>query len=148
MKFPRRFVSPVLIFSALFALTASTVFASGATWTQHTEVGQFFWFGLASSADGTKLAAAADENAASEPGYIWTSTDGGATWTPRTAAGLRKWSTITSSADGTRLAAAPNAALPVMSIIFMLQAMAASLGHRGPARERNIGLASRLPPTE
>ncbi len=58
------------------------------------------WFSVASSPDGTKLAAINNG-----PGYIYTSTDSGATWVPRTGPGLRAWSAIVSSADGTLLAA-------------------------------------------
>jgi hypothetical protein len=75
----------------------------GATWTQRTAAGARQWFGLASSADGTKLAAADANNGAG--GYIYTSTDGGMTWATSTAAGAREWSSISSSADGTKLAA-------------------------------------------
>jgi len=57
------------------------------------------WEALASSADGTKLAAA-EYN-----GMIYTSTDGGATWTARGGAN-RYWTAITMSADGSKLAAA------------------------------------------
>jgi hypothetical protein len=55
------------------------------------------WRAVASSADGTKLVACA------ENGLIYTSTDSGATWTARESA--RKWISVASSADGTKLAA-------------------------------------------
>ncbi len=55
------------------------------------------WYGITSSADGTKLAAAALGN------RIYTSTDSGVTWLPR--AHSTSWRGITSSADGTKLAA-------------------------------------------
>jgi hypothetical protein len=57
------------------------------------------WRPIASSADGTKLAAAM------RGGRIYTSTDSGMTWTARESTS-QEWSRITSSADGTRLAAA------------------------------------------
>ena len=58
------------------------------------------WYGITSSADGTKLAAAVIG------GNIWTSNDSGATWTEDTSIGATKnWREITSSADGTKLAA-------------------------------------------
>ncbi|MGA2281254.1 MAG: hypothetical protein ABSG80_13220 [Verrucomicrobiota bacterium] len=58
------------------------------------------WSAVASSADGTKLAAAVNY------GYIYTSTNSGASWTPRAAnVGNMYWSSIASSADGTRLVA-------------------------------------------
>ena len=56
------------------------------------------WTSIASSADGTKLAATEGG------GFIYTSTDSGATWAERTSAGSRNWESITSSADGTKLA--------------------------------------------
>ncbi len=55
------------------------------------------WSGVASSADGTKLAATVSS------GQIYTSTDSGNTWTARDS--VRIWNGITSSADGTKLAA-------------------------------------------
>ena len=72
-------------------------------WTEHEvpgAMGGSGWTDIASSADGTRLAAVA-----SPSGYIWTSTDAGATWTSQTSIGRRSWTSITSSADGTRLAA-------------------------------------------
>jgi len=57
------------------------------------------WASIASSGDGTKLAAVIDN------GTIYTSTDSGATWTERTKGTNRQWRFITSSSDGTRLAA-------------------------------------------
>ena len=58
------------------------------------------WMGVASSADGTKLAAVASG------GNIWTSSDYGANWTSRATTKL--WSGITSSTDGAKLAAVVN----------------------------------------
>ena len=60
---------------------------------------QSSWQSIASSSDGTKLAAVVSG------GFIYTSSDSGATWTERTAAGSRNWSSIASSSDGTKLAA-------------------------------------------
>jgi len=60
-----------------------------------------YWSSIASSADGTKLAAVGEES-----GSIYTSTDSGVTWTEQTGAGERDWRSIASSADGTKLAAA------------------------------------------
>ena len=53
------------------------------------------WRSVASSADGAKLVAAADQ--------IYTSTDSGVTWTPRDVA--RSWWSVASSADGVKLVA-------------------------------------------
>lgn len=55
------------------------------------------WVGVASSADGMKLAAI------TELGRIYISSDAGATWTAQESA--RKWRAVASSADGTRLVA-------------------------------------------
>jgi hypothetical protein len=69
------------------------------TWTPTTETGN--WYGIASSADGSKLAAV---------GYsgIYTSTNSGATWTQQTNAPNLGWYSIASSADGTKLVAGSN----------------------------------------
>jgi len=75
---------------------------SGATWTEQTSAGSHGWQSIASSADGSKLAAVVSNG--TDDGYIYTSTDSGATWTEQTAAGSRRWSSITSSADGSKLA--------------------------------------------
>jgi hypothetical protein len=58
-----------------------------------------WWIGLAMSADGMKLVAAAGGE-----GGIFTSADGGVSW--QQAGGPSGWSSVASSADGTRLAAA------------------------------------------
>jgi hypothetical protein len=80
---PPRFSLSLLIFSALFALTTSTVFASGSfVWTDQTSAGSRSWDSVTSSSDGTKLAATVG------PGDIYTSTDGGVTWTVRLCGGL------------------------------------------------------------
>ena len=71
----------------------------GTTWTARQSVG--YWFGAATSSDGTKLAILGA--ASSYPRSIYTSTDGGESWTAREAP--RNWVGIASSADGTRLVA-------------------------------------------
>lgn len=81
---------------------------SGVTWTQRTEAGQHAWSGLASSADGTRLAASANDRRGypynQSLGYLYTSIDSGATWVQQDAT-ASLWSAITSSSDGTKLAA-------------------------------------------
>ena len=57
-----------------------------------------FWTAVASSADGTKLAATINGN------QIYVSTNSGATWTARGPTG-QSWSSVASSADGTKLVA-------------------------------------------
>ncbi|MBP9901512.1 MAG: hypothetical protein KBH45_08640 [Verrucomicrobia bacterium] len=58
------------------------------------------WRGVASSADGSKLLAAANG------GFIYTSTDYGMNWTARDSS--RNWRAVASSGDGVKLAAAVN----------------------------------------
>ncbi len=70
-----------------------------ATWTERTSAGTRNWWAVASSSNGTKLAAA-DQN-----GYIYTSTDSGVTWTEQTGSGTRFWFSMASSADGSVLVA-------------------------------------------
>jgi hypothetical protein len=83
---------------------------SGANWVQRngsgiTSNGQVIpsgsrnWDKVASSEDGTKLAAILYN------GNVWTSSDSGITWTERPASGARYWSDIASSSDGTKLVA-------------------------------------------
>ncbi len=57
------------------------------------------WYGITSSADGAKLAAAVYN------GYIYTSQDSGATWATSTGSGIHYWKDVTSDASGTKLAA-------------------------------------------
>ena len=62
------------------------------------------WRSVASSADGTKLAAVEDGRGSG--GYIYTSTNCGVTWTRQEVAGNNHtWRSIASSADGSKLAA-------------------------------------------
>ena len=65
-------------------------------WTPHENIRS--WYSVASSADGTKLAAVNGAN-----GLIYTSTDSGINWTPRDS--NRSWQTIASSSDGNKLVA-------------------------------------------
>ncbi|HXJ72735.1 MAG TPA: immunoglobulin domain-containing protein, partial [Candidatus Dormibacteraeota bacterium] len=64
------------------------------------------WLSVASSADGTKLAAVATFGSGGFPGQIFISTNSGATWT-LTDAPTEGWNIVASSADGSRLAALP-----------------------------------------
>ena len=65
----------------------------GVTWTSVASVK--LWKGIASSSDGTKLAACV-----TGPGSIWTSSNSGTTWTEQTAAGSRSWASIASNSTG------------------------------------------------
>jgi hypothetical protein len=83
---------------------------AGVTWTS-TSSPEFTWISFASSADGTKLAAAAgqdDHPYGSEQGdgSIYISIDSGATWSRTTALINRNWASIAISADGAKLVAA------------------------------------------
>jgi hypothetical protein len=82
---------------------------NGVTWATSTAPGLQYWGAVASSADGNKLVAVSNCDAAciTGDGTVWTSSDGGATWTEQTAAGMRDWTSVASSADGTTLAAGP-----------------------------------------
>jgi hypothetical protein len=72
---------------------------SGATWTQTSAPTNVDWCGVASSADGTKLAAVPYLR-----GQIWTSTNSGVAWI-QTSSPVAYWYSIASSSDGTKLAA-------------------------------------------
>jgi len=80
-----------------FVVTAITG-AAGSLWTQ-SSAPIASWYSIASSADGTHLAAVIFS------GGIYTSTNSGLTWTQSSAPSTNLWSSITSSADGMRLAA-------------------------------------------
>ncbi|EWM27397.1 hypothetical protein Naga_101181g1 [Nannochloropsis gaditana] len=64
-------------------------------WTEQIAAGSREWFSIASSSDGTNLAAVVFA------GSIWTSTDAGVTWTERLDDESRFWVSIASSSDGT-----------------------------------------------
>jgi hypothetical protein len=88
---------------ALF-LFSTLALARAAVWTERTSSGESRWFGIASSSDGTKLAAYETILGTSgSAGNIWTSSDSGANWTSR--ASSQYWKGIASSSDGTKLAA-------------------------------------------
>ncbi len=80
---------------------ALVVRTSADAWAERTHAGPQAWNVIASSDDGAKLVAAA-----TDLGYIYTSTDSGATWTARTGPGTKNWYGLASSADGTKLVAA------------------------------------------
>jgi len=86
-------------------LTAN--FALAQTWTQ-TSAPITNWTAIASSADGTKLVAVANNGggswASTNSGGIWVSTNSGGTWTQTSAPGSG-WVRVASSADGSKLAA-------------------------------------------
>src|ERR1017187_206159 len=75
---------------------------SGVTWAQTTAPTNG-WASIASSADGTKLVAVAQN---STGGLIYASTDSGLTWALTGAPTNNSWATVASSADGSKLVAA------------------------------------------
>lgn len=91
----------------------STAFAQGVgctnwnglmtNWVQ-TSAPSYLWNCIASSADGTVLAAGTAETGVANGNFIYVSTDAGLTWT-QTCQGNQVWQSIASSADGTKLAA-------------------------------------------
>ena len=72
-------------------------YARDGSWTWTARESARSWRAIASSSDGTKLAAVV------VGGQIYTSTDSGVTWIARES--TRDWRGITSSSDGTKLAA-------------------------------------------
>ena len=145
------FLVALATLATLFTLAPSIAFASGTTWTQQPASGQKYWDGIASSADGTKLAAVARlDTSGSNPDYIYTSTDGGVTWTQRTDPGQQQWAFITSSADGTKLAA-DSIALFLDAPLEMAPSgpppMGAQRGRSKPSLASATGTASPPPPT-
>lgn len=80
-------------------MSASTagvdIHSAGVTWTEHTNLGNSVWYGMASSADGKILLAGGDTS-----GYLRISTNGGDTWTTRKDLGSGRWRSIDISLDG------------------------------------------------
>ena len=73
--------------------------AAGASWTSSEIIS--YWSAVASSADGRKLVAAANND------QIYTSTDSGVSWTAQNS-GSRSWKAVASSSDGSKLVAVVN----------------------------------------
>ena len=91
------------------ATIGGSIFVStnaGLSWNQTTSPTQF-WSGVACSADGTRMAAAAPAStmAGVLRGGIYTSIDAGASWTEANVP-TNNWYSVASSADGVRLVAA------------------------------------------
>jgi hypothetical protein len=73
---------------------------AGVVWTRASVTATSLWCYVASSADGTKLVAAACG------GYLYTSGDSGATWMQTgTSLGAQNWASVASSSNGTKLVA-------------------------------------------
>jgi hypothetical protein len=70
---------------------------SGMTWNPTSETDSYYWQSVASSSDGTKLAAVVDG------GGIYTSTNSGVTWNIYWQ--FLNWQCVASSSDGTKLVA-------------------------------------------
>ncbi len=69
-------------------------------WTAQYNLGFKYWYTIASSLDGNKLAAGVLGD------YIYTSIDSGLNWTAQINSGIKSWISIASSSDGTKLTAA------------------------------------------
>jgi hypothetical protein len=106
MKIPSYMKSryPVLLVAGLAGLVTVVNLAPAQQWTA-TGAPFYAWNAVASSADGTKVAAVASFDESGLFGPIYTSIDCGATWMPTTAP-ADFWQSIASSADGTKLVAA------------------------------------------
>jgi hypothetical protein len=85
----------------LCAMSIAVGSGHGQTWTPTNLNTNYYWRGVASSADGTKLAAAASQSAGDG---IYLSTNSGSTWT-QAHAPSGGWGPIICSADGTELVA-------------------------------------------
>jgi photosystem II stability/assembly factor-like uncharacterized protein len=84
------------------SLLVTVEFASAQTWTQTSAPTNENWWAVASSADGTRLAALGDNS------LIWISTNSGTSWTSNIISlplGNGGWRSIASSADGLKLVA-------------------------------------------
>ena len=94
-----------MLFRSLLAIALFAVCCCS-QWIEDTSVGSpQYWSSVASSADGTKLVAAARRwtYGPQYDGNLWTSTDAGGSWT---SLGIsRDWNSIASSANGTKLVA-------------------------------------------
>jgi hypothetical protein len=80
-------------------LTSLGISTNTGSWSELTALGSRKWYGVAASADATKLVAC------DFGGVLYTSTDSGANWTPRMTDANRFWWSVASSADGTKLIA-------------------------------------------
>ena len=88
---------------------------SGDTWIQKTSDATRAWYSVASSADGTKLAAVV------QGGYIYTSIDSGNTWVQKTSDTASIWYSIASDASGDKLSALTNLGYIYTSTSFSSQ---------------------------
>jgi hypothetical protein len=88
--------------------TAGAIYLStdyGAFWSQENSPVSGSLNAVASSSDGSRLAAAAGGTSGSATGNIYGSGDSGGTWSQLAGAPVASWSAIASSADGSVLAA-------------------------------------------
>ncbi|MBF0456629.1 MAG: hypothetical protein HQK99_01890 [Nitrospirae bacterium] len=107
LSFPAMYIVLIaaLVLTSIAAEAASYNYYTdicGHQWTQLVNSGKKYWWGLASSTDGERLAAIEYQ------GYIYTSNDNGTTWTRQTTPGQRGWVSITLSHDGKKIAAVEN----------------------------------------
>lgn len=93
--------------SRLYAAAYTYIYASndsGVTWAKlpNPELTNWQWLGIATSADGTKIAAAP------RPGHIFTSNDSGATWYNQTNSSYAIYEGIAASSNGSIIYATSN----------------------------------------
>ncbi|MFA6094858.1 MAG: tail fiber domain-containing protein [Candidatus Paceibacterota bacterium] len=96
--------------AALDGSTGKYIYTStdgGQSWTQRFSLtaSGYYWYSIASSADGTKLVAISAYSGMGG-GKVFTSTDSGVTWTQRTGLDTTDPQDVASSADGNKLAIA------------------------------------------
>lgn len=89
------------VYASLSSLLLVAIPVGAQTWSQTSAPTNIPWSSVASSADGTKLAAVS-----SDGNVIETSSDSGSTWWPVTNYPIGSWFSIASSADGAKLAVA------------------------------------------
>jgi photosystem II stability/assembly factor-like uncharacterized protein len=89
----------VLALLTTLPLAGTSAANAAGSWTEQTNSGSRNWYSIASTGDGSKLAAVVNG------GSIWTSSDSGTTWTERAGAGTRDWVAIDIALGGTKLAA-------------------------------------------
>ena len=77
---------------------------SGATWTSNNVPHNHYWYRVASSADGSRIALISNSTTNGAAGAIFTSTNGGFTWASNNIP-LNYWTGIASSGDGRKLVA-------------------------------------------
>jgi hypothetical protein len=110
-------MKPRICLLMIIGLLAGLHQAAAQTWTQ-TSAPTNDWEAVASSADGSKLVAAARIAGSFAAGPIYTSTNSGITWI-QTSAPSNLWKSVASSADGNKLVAAGSDPTFSQGVIFI-----------------------------